>query len=46
MNWVWLGSRRRRIPSAGRVPRGGAGRLARGKMAGPVGCAGLPGSSW
>jgi hypothetical protein len=46
MNWFWLRGRRRRIPSASRMPHGGAGRLARGKMAGPLGCAGLPDSSW
>lgn len=40
MNWFWLRSRHRRIPSAAGLPHGGAGRLAQGKMAGPVGCAG------
>ena len=40
MNWFWFRSRHRRIPSAGGLPHGGAGRLARRNMARPIGYAG------
>jgi beta-lactamase class A len=39
MNWFWLG--RRRVPSAGGLPRGSSGQLARRKAARRVVCAGL-----
>jgi beta-lactamase class A len=40
MNWSWL-RRHRRMPSAGGLPRGGTGRLARRKAARQILCAGL-----
>jgi hypothetical protein len=43
MNWFWLRSRHRRIPSADGSPHGGAGPLARGRWPGR---SGAPGPAW